>query len=49
MSPRLVEDVDFVSESYFQGMADGGAQRHLAYRFLLFARCALGYFLMAFS
>jgi hypothetical protein len=47
MSPRLIEELSSISESYSQGMADGGAHRHLACRLLLLARCALGYFLMA--
>ena len=47
MSPHLIEELNSISRSYSQGVAVGGAHRHLACRLLLLARCALGYFLMA--
>jgi len=42
MSPRLIEELSSISESYSQGVAAGSRLR-----LLLFVRCALGYFLMA--
>jgi hypothetical protein len=31
MSPRLIEELSSIWESFSQGMADGGAHRHLAF------------------
>ena len=47
VSPRLIGEFSSISESQTQGVGVGGAHRHLACRLLLFARYALGYFLMA--